>query len=64
MYSTKGVGSSFPEMMKLMALYESHSGPDVFTIAGKNEMTQIEAALHDNESRMTRNSTPNASVAA
>jgi len=63
MHSTKGVGSLFPEMTKLIALYESQSGQDVFTIAAKKEMAQIEAAYslrqshtgHGTESRMARN---------
>ena len=33
MPNTKGVGAVFPELTKLIALYESQSGQDVFTNA-------------------------------
>lgn len=72
MHSTKSVGSLFPEITKLIALYESQSGQDIFTLAAKKEMAQIEAAyssrqsntLYGSESHVARNSNPNASVAA
>jgi hypothetical protein len=33
MHNTRGVGDLFPEITKLIALYESQGGQDVFTIA-------------------------------